>query len=32
MYDILIKNAQLRRKAGLWNVAIEKGVVQKITK
>ena len=32
MYDILIKNAQLRRKAGLWNIAIEKGVVQKITK
>ena len=32
MYDILIKNAQLRRKAGLWNIAIEKGIVQKITK
>ena len=32
MYDILIKNAQLRRKAGLWNIAIEKGVIQKITK
>ena len=32
MYDILIKNAQLRRKTGLWNIAIEKGVIQKITK
>jgi len=32
MYDILIKNAQLRRKKGLWNIAIEKGVIQKITK
>ncbi len=32
MYDILIKNAQLRRKSGLWNIAIEKGVIQKITK
>jgi cytosine/creatinine deaminase len=32
MYDILIKNAQLRRKAGLWNLAIENGLVQKISK
>ena len=32
MYDILIKNAQLRRKTGLWNIAIEKGLIQKITK
>lgn len=32
MYDILIKNAQLRHKAGLWNIAIEKGLIQKITK
>ncbi|MDY0145548.1 MAG: amidohydrolase family protein [Kiritimatiellia bacterium] len=32
MYDILIKNAQLRRKTGLWNIAIEKGIIQKITK
>jgi cytosine/creatinine deaminase len=32
MYDIIIKNAQLRRKAGLWNIAIEKGLIQKISK
>ena len=32
MYDILIKNAQLRRKTGLWNIAIEKGIIQTITK
>lgn len=32
MYDILIKNAQLRRKAGLWNIAIEKGLIKKISK
>ncbi len=32
MYDIVIKNAQLRRKKGLWNIAIEKGLIQKITK
>ena len=31
MYDILIKNAQLRRKKGLWNIAIAKGVIAKIT-
>jgi len=32
MYDIIIKNAQLRRKKGLWNIAIEKGIIQKLTK
>jgi len=32
MYDIIIKNAQLRRKKGLWNIAIEKGLIQKLTK
>lgn len=32
MYDILIRNAQLRKKTGLWNIAIEKGVIRKISK
>jgi len=32
MYDIIIKNAQLRHKKGLWNIAIEKGLIQKLTK
>lgn len=32
MYDIIIKKAQLRRKKGLWNIAIQDGVIQKITK
>lgn len=31
MYDILIKNARLRRKDGLWNIAIEKGLIKKIS-
>ena len=32
MYDILIKNAKLRKKDGLWNIAIQKGAIKKITK
>ncbi|MDR0993682.1 MAG: amidohydrolase family protein [Verrucomicrobiota bacterium] len=32
MYDILIKNAQLRHKDGRWNIAIEKGLIQKLTR
>lgn len=32
MYDIVITNAQLRRKPGRWNIAIADGLIQKITR
>ncbi|MBC7195263.1 MAG: cytosine deaminase, partial [Caldisericia bacterium] len=31
MYDILIKNAKLRKKDGLYSIAIKNGKIEKIS-